>query len=57
MGFEKIIVKDTLEAWQPFYEQRLTENDAAEIQKNLVDFMKLLGRWNERKNSQLLDNN
>lgn len=46
-----IIVKDTLEAWQPHYTKKLTENDGKEIQNNLSDFATCLQSWqnNEKR--------
>lgn len=35
---DNIIIKETKEAWQPYYEEELTDNDALEIQQNLYNF-------------------
>lgn len=43
-----VIVKDTLEAWSPFYEKPLEKQEGLEIQNNLVSFSKLLNDWHER---------
>ena len=43
-----VIIKDTLEAWQPHYEKPLEEQEGLEIQNNLLDFSKLLNDWHER---------
>lgn len=44
-----IIVKDTLEAWQPHYKKTLTENDGKEIQTNLLNFATCLQSWQNNK--------
>lgn len=45
---KNVIIKDTLEAWQPHYEKPLEEQEGLEIQNNLVSFSKLLNDWHER---------
>lgn len=47
-----IIVKDTLEAWQPHYKKSLTENDGKEIQNNLLDFATCLLSWQTQENKE-----
>lgn len=47
-----IIVKDTLEAWQPHYKKSLTENDGKEIQNNLLDFVTCLQSWQTKENKE-----
>lgn len=47
-------IKNTIEAFQPFYEMALTANEGMEIQNNVVSFVTLLDRWNERRNSGLV---
>jgi hypothetical protein len=41
--------KDTLNAWQPFYKEKLTKADAVEIQANLIDLRDLLCSWKEKE--------
>lgn len=44
-----IIIKDTLEAWKPFYEEELSEFDARQIQNNLLEFADCLKLWQDAK--------
>lgn len=37
----------TKEIWQPYYEEEVTDLDAAEITNNMVDFMNLLIQWDK----------
>ena len=46
-----VIVKDTLEAWQPHYQETLTENDGNEIQNNLINFASCLQEWQNNENN------
>jgi hypothetical protein len=39
----------TIETWQPYYEEELTEQDAIEIIDNFTAFMKLLIKWDREK--------
>lgn len=39
--------KKTLDAWQPFYKQKLTKADAVEIQTNLTNLTNLLLSWDK----------
>lgn len=47
-----VIVKDTLEAWQPHYQETLTENDGKEIQNNLLNFASCLQNWQDNENNK-----
>jgi len=40
-------VKYTLDVWQPYYENALTNQDVAEITNNMVNFMDLLINWDK----------
>lgn len=42
---KKEFVKYTIDVWQPYYEDALTEQDAVDIANNMSDFMNLLIRW------------
>lgn len=46
-----VIVKDTLEAWQPFYEKPLEIQEGLEIQNNLVSFASCLQEWQNNANN------
>lgn len=46
-------VKETIESFQSFYNENLTDIDGAEIQKNVSEFIFLLDRWNERRKNGL----
>lgn len=42
-------IEETLEFWQPYYEEELVEQDAIEIINNMTSFINLLLRWKKRK--------
>lgn len=42
---KKEFVKYTIDVWQPYYKDALTEQDAVDIANNMSDFMNLLIRW------------
>ena len=44
MAVQKI-VQGTLEAWQPYYEQPLTEQDGEEILSNWSAYVSLISDW------------
>ncbi len=37
----------TVEVWQPYYDRKLTTEDAREIATNLVEFFNILVEWDE----------
>lgn len=46
---KKKFIEETLNHWQPYYEETLTESDAIEIIDNMTSFINLLLSWKERK--------
>jgi len=46
----EISYTQTLDAWQPFYKEKLTKADAVEIQSNLANFSEVLMRWGKNSN-------
>lgn len=47
-----VIVKDTLEAWNPFYEKPLVIQEGLEIQNNLLNFASCLQNWQDNENNK-----
>ncbi|MBR2069408.1 MAG: hypothetical protein IJ877_06580 [Candidatus Gastranaerophilales bacterium] len=42
----------TLDAWNPYYDNKLTVADAKEISNNLFDLANLLLSWKEKEESE-----
>jgi len=49
---DKLFLKETIETWQPYYEQPLSNEDAREIVANLTGFFDLLDKW-DRENEKI----
>lgn len=47
-----IAYKETLDAWQPFYKEKLSKVDAIEIQDNLNNLYNLLSGWNSESSKK-----
>jgi len=45
------IIQQTIDFWQSYYSQQLTDEDAHEIIENTAGFFKILAEW-ERKNQE-----
>jgi hypothetical protein len=39
------VIRQTLETWQPYYEQELTEQDGEEILDNWAAYIGLISEW------------
>lgn len=46
---EQAYLEETLQVWQPYYEQELTLRDADEIVTNWSAFIDVLAEWTEMK--------
>jgi hypothetical protein len=53
---DDLILKKTIDVWQPHSEKKLTEEDARQIIQNLTGFFETLARWDrESTNSNTTD--
>jgi len=48
---DDLILKKTLDVWQPHSEKKLTEEDARQIIQNLTGFFETLARWDRESNA------
>lgn len=47
------LIAETREVWQPYYNHRLTDEDAREIIENIVAFMGVLAKIRDEDNSKV----
>lgn len=43
--YSRQLLDETIEVWQPYYETKLTDEDACEIIENMTAFFGALGGW------------
>jgi len=43
------IINKTLEVWQPYYKEPLSNDDVVEIIDNMSDYFALLAKWKKEK--------
>ncbi len=50
-------IQKTIETWQPYYKQPLTEQDALEIHRNVVGLFSILLEWDmKQKEAEKIQN-
>jgi len=54
--YSEEFIQETKKAWQPYYQEALTDQDAIEIIDNFTGFMKLLIKWDKRQKEREANN-
>jgi hypothetical protein len=45
----KEFIQETIDVWQPYSKEKLTEEDAREIIDNMTGFFALLNKWDKEQ--------
>lgn len=51
MSYSKELIQKTINTWQPYSKETLTEEDAREILYNTTEFFKILAEWDKKETS------